>query len=182
MSIQKREKQPSKELLLLIRQSTKALVDFAEVWKKVQEKGYSEGFDEEELREMVRPALKQKLTTGQIKYLFDPIYYIEKSKLQRKENKFDIFAKVNGFSYEGPIEYMIELLEGLEKSGKIKDKKFDVLTQVSTRGVPPEKLPEMIRQLNDDHKSATEEEIKKIKLASPQLHFDEKAMREFLDK
>jgi hypothetical protein len=72
---------------------------------------------------------------------------------------------------------MIELLEGLEKSGKIKDKKFDVLTQVSTRDVPPEKLPEMIRKSNDDHKSAMEEEIKNIKSASPQLHFDEKAMR-----
>jgi hypothetical protein len=48
---------------------------------------------------------------------------------------------------------MIELLEGLEKSGKIKDKKFDVLTQVSTRDVPPEKLPEMIRKSNDDHGS-----------------------------
>lgn len=82
MSIQKRDKQPSKELLSLIRQSAKTLADFAEVWKKVQEKGYSEGFDEEELREIVRPHLKQKLTTGQIKYLFDPIYYKEKSELQ----------------------------------------------------------------------------------------------------
>ena len=71
MSLQKRDKKPSKELVLLLRQSAKALVKFAEVWKKVQEKGYEEGFDEKELREMVRLYLKQRLTTGQIKYLFD---------------------------------------------------------------------------------------------------------------
>jgi hypothetical protein len=75
LSLQKRDKQPSKELLSLIRKSAKVLIDFAQVWKKVQERGYSEGFDEKELREMVRPYLKQKLTTAQIRHLFDPIYY-----------------------------------------------------------------------------------------------------------
>ena len=71
MSLQKRDKKPSKELVSLIRQSVKALVKFAELWKKVQDKGYAEGFDEKELQEMVRPYLKQRLTTGQIKYLFE---------------------------------------------------------------------------------------------------------------
>jgi hypothetical protein len=71
LSLQKRDKNPSKELVLLIRQSAKALVKFAELWKKVQEKGYEEGFDEKELQEMVRPILKQRLTTAQIKYLFE---------------------------------------------------------------------------------------------------------------
>jgi hypothetical protein len=71
LSLQKRDKNPSKELVLLIRQSAKTLVKFAEVWKKVQEKGYEEGFDEKELQEMVRPILKQRLTTAQIKYLFE---------------------------------------------------------------------------------------------------------------
>ncbi len=71
MSLQKRDKKPSKELVSLIRQSAKALVKFAELWKKVQDKGYAEGFDEKELQEMVRPYLKQRLTTGQIKYLFE---------------------------------------------------------------------------------------------------------------
>ena len=71
MSLQKRDKKPSKELVLLVRQSAKALVKFAEVWKKVQEKGYEEGFDEKELQEMVRPILKQRLTTAQIKSLFE---------------------------------------------------------------------------------------------------------------
>lgn len=72
MSLQKRDKKPSKELVSLVRQSAKALVKFAELWKKVQDKGYAEGFDEKELQEMVRPYLKQRLTTAQIKYLFDP--------------------------------------------------------------------------------------------------------------
>ena len=71
MSLQKRDKKPSKELVSLIRQSTKALVKFGELWKKVQDKGYAEGFDEKDLQEMVRPYLKQRLTTGQIKYLFE---------------------------------------------------------------------------------------------------------------
>jgi hypothetical protein len=71
LSLQKRDKKPSKELVLLLRQSTKALAKFAEVWKKVQEKGYEEGFDENELREMVKLYLKQRLTTGEIEYLFD---------------------------------------------------------------------------------------------------------------
>jgi hypothetical protein len=70
--LQKRDKKPSKELVSLVRQSAKALVKFAELWKKVQDKGYAEGFDEKELQEMVRPYLKQRLTTVQIKYLFDP--------------------------------------------------------------------------------------------------------------
>ncbi len=72
MSLQKRDKKPSKELVSLVRESAKALVKFAELWKKVQDKGYAEGFDEKELQEMVRPYLKQRLTTAQIKYLFDP--------------------------------------------------------------------------------------------------------------
>ena len=71
MSLQKRDKKPSKELGSLIRRSTKALDKFAELWKKVQDRGYAEGFDEKELQEMVRPYLKQKLTTGQIKTLFE---------------------------------------------------------------------------------------------------------------
>ena len=71
LSLQKRDKKPSKELVSLIRQSAKALVKFAELWKKVQAKGYAEGFDEKELREMVRPYLKQRLTTAQIKSLFE---------------------------------------------------------------------------------------------------------------
>jgi hypothetical protein len=64
--IQKRDKAPSKELLLLIRQSIKILGKFAELWKKVQEKGYTEGFDDKELQDLARPYLKQRLTTGQI--------------------------------------------------------------------------------------------------------------------
>jgi hypothetical protein len=72
LSLQKRDKKPSKELVSLVRESAKALVKFAELWKKVQDKGYAEGFDEKELQEMVRPYLKQRLTTAQIKYLFDP--------------------------------------------------------------------------------------------------------------
>lgn len=71
MSLQKRDKKPSKELGSLIRQSTKALDKFAELWKKVQDRGYAEGFDEKELQEMVRPYLKQRLTTVQIKTLFE---------------------------------------------------------------------------------------------------------------
>ena len=71
MSIQKRDKAPSKELLLLIRKSIKVLVNFAELWKKVQEKGYTEGFDDKELQDFARPYLKQKFTTEQIKHLFE---------------------------------------------------------------------------------------------------------------
>ena len=71
LSLQKRDQKPSKELVLLIRQSTKALVKFGELWKQVQDRGYAEGFDEKELQEMVRPYLKQRLTTGQIKTLFE---------------------------------------------------------------------------------------------------------------
>jgi hemolysin activation/secretion protein len=71
LSLQKRDKKPSRELVSVIRQSAKALVNFAELWKKVQDKGYAEGFDEKELQEMVRPYLKQRLTTAQIKYLFE---------------------------------------------------------------------------------------------------------------
>ena len=69
--MQKPDKAPSKELLSLIRQSIKVLVKFAELWKKVQEKGNTEGFDDEELQNFARPYLKQKLTTEQIKHLFD---------------------------------------------------------------------------------------------------------------
>jgi len=71
LSIQKRDKAPSKELLLLIRKSIKVLVNFAELWKKVQEKGYTEGFDDKELQDFARPYLKQKFTTEQIKHLFE---------------------------------------------------------------------------------------------------------------
>ena len=71
MSLQKRDKKPSKQLVSVIRQCAKALINFAELWKRVQEKGYAEGFDEKELREMVRPYLKQRLTTAQIKSLFE---------------------------------------------------------------------------------------------------------------
>ena len=71
LSLQKRDQKPSKELVLLIRQSTKTLVKFGELWKQVQDRGYAEGFYEKELQEMVRPYLKQRLTTWQIKTLFE---------------------------------------------------------------------------------------------------------------
>jgi hypothetical protein len=70
LSIQKPDKAPSKELLLLIRKSIKVLAKFAELWKKVQEKGYAEGFDDGELQDLARPFLKQRLTTAQITQLF----------------------------------------------------------------------------------------------------------------
>jgi hypothetical protein len=182
LSLEKRDKKPSKELVLLLRQSAKALVKFAEVWKKVQEKGYEEGFDEKELREMVRPYLKQRLTTGQIKYLFDSEYYKEKSKMQHTRSKYDIFTQVEGLSYNGSIDLLIEFFEQLEKSGKMKDKKFEFLLRPSTEGIPPEKLPEMIKEWNETSRPATQNDIENIKSASPALRFNEKAMREFLDK
>jgi hypothetical protein len=182
LSLQKRDKKPSKELVSLIRQSAKALVKFAELWKNVQDKGYAEGFDEKELQEMVRPYLKQRLTTGQIKYLFDPDYYKAKSAIQYKESKYDIFTQVKAFSYKGPIDLFIEFLVEMEKSGKLKDKKFDVLTKLSPEDIPTEKLPQMIEQLNKDYPRATEEDIEEMKSVSPALHFNEKAMREFLNK
>lgn len=43
LSLQKRDQKPSKELVLLIRQSTKTLVKFGELWKQVQDRGYAEG-------------------------------------------------------------------------------------------------------------------------------------------
>jgi hypothetical protein len=59
LSLQKRDKKPSKQLVSVIRQSAKVLVNFAELWKRVQDKGYAEGFDEKELQQMVRPILNR---------------------------------------------------------------------------------------------------------------------------
>jgi len=71
MSIHNQHKTPSKELLLLIRKSIKVLVKFPELWKKVQEKGFTEGFDDKELQDFAMPYLKQRLTTERIKHLFE---------------------------------------------------------------------------------------------------------------
>lgn len=87
MSIQKRAKKPSKALIALFDQAAGALVSFAQLWKKIQDKGEKEGFSNQELQDMFRPYLRKRLTPSQIKYLYDPEYYKDKSKEQYSERK-----------------------------------------------------------------------------------------------
>ncbi len=76
------KKRPSKGLISLFEHAADVLGDWADLWKKILDKGTKEDFTTEELQFMFRPYLKKRLTTSQIKYLYDPEYYKAKSKEQ----------------------------------------------------------------------------------------------------
>ena len=76
------EKQPSPELLSLIKAAAQSLLGFGELWNSIKMKGHDEGFTERELQDILRPLLKPQLNKDQIYYLF----HTEEKKIQNKEH------------------------------------------------------------------------------------------------
>jgi hypothetical protein len=76
------EKQPSPELLSLIKAAAQSLLGFGELWNSIKMKGKDEGFSERELQDILRPLLKPQLNKDQIYYLFNA----EQKKEQSKEH------------------------------------------------------------------------------------------------
>ena len=65
------QKQPSPELLSLIKAAAQSLLGFGELWNSIKMKGRDEGFTERELQDILRPLLKPQLNKDQIYYLFN---------------------------------------------------------------------------------------------------------------
>jgi hypothetical protein len=73
-------KQPSDELLQLIKAAASSLTGFGVLWTSIKAKGKSEGFTEQELQDILRPLLKPQLNKDQIYYLFHKEEKIEQVK------------------------------------------------------------------------------------------------------
>ena len=59
----------------------------AERWAIIKKKGMAQGFTEQEMQEFMKIYLEDVLSNSQIKYLFNPDYYKDKSKLQYERLK-----------------------------------------------------------------------------------------------
>jgi len=79
-------KQPSAELLSLIKAAAQSLLGFGELWNSIKKKGHDEGFSEKELQDILRPLLKPQLNKDQIYYLFNAEQKKEQSKEQYHRN------------------------------------------------------------------------------------------------
>jgi len=79
-------KQPSPELLSLIKAAAQSLIGFGELWNSIKKKGHDEGFSEKELQDILRPLLKPQLNKDQIYYLFNADQKKEQSKQQYHRN------------------------------------------------------------------------------------------------
>lgn len=81
-------KQPSPELMQMIKTAASSLLGFGELWGSIKIKGRDEGFDEKELQDMLRPYLKEKLDSKKIWYLFHKEEQIERvQNQQRAQNR-----------------------------------------------------------------------------------------------
>lgn len=76
------EKQPSEDLISMIKVAGDSLLSFGELWGSIKKKGHSEGFSEKELQEMLRPYLKEKLDSKKVWYLFHADEQKERSTKQ----------------------------------------------------------------------------------------------------
>ena len=72
-------RQPSEELLNLIKEVSSLARKLSELFEAVKQKAHEEGFTDYEIRDMVRTHLKGSFTTGQIKW-----YLYEKDKYHLK--------------------------------------------------------------------------------------------------
>jgi hypothetical protein len=71
MNMTTESKQPSPELLSLIKAAAQSLLGFGELWGTIKKKGADEGFAELDLQDMLRPLLRDRL--GMNMYIF---YYL----------------------------------------------------------------------------------------------------------
>jgi hypothetical protein len=83
------EKQPSEDLISMIKVAGDSLLSFGELWGSIKKKGHSEGFSEKELQEMLRPYLKEKLDSKKVWYLFHAEEQKDRSK-QQYQNRTNI--------------------------------------------------------------------------------------------
>lgn len=84
MTLQPRtwSRQPSEELLNLIKEVSNIGTKLSELFEAIKQKGHEEGFTDYEIKDMLRTHLKRSLTAGQIKwYLFDKDKYNLKKRL-----------------------------------------------------------------------------------------------------
>ena len=82
------KKQPSDELLALIKSAADTISTFGELWEVIREKGKKESFTEKELMGMLRPLLKPKLSSKQIYYLFHREQEVERSRQNREKSTY----------------------------------------------------------------------------------------------
>ncbi len=74
-------RQPSEELLNLIKEVGKIGTKLSELFEAVKQKGHEEGFTDYEIRDMLRTHLKGSLSAGQIKWY---LYEKDKYDLRRR--------------------------------------------------------------------------------------------------
>jgi hypothetical protein len=141
---------PSKQLLSLFDQAANAFVSFADLWKKVQDKGKQEGFTEEEVWNLFKPYLKNRLTTSQIKYLRDADYYKAKSNEQYAEHKTANISQDDS-NNDTEIEYYYLTEKGLLPihlpEGSLNLPEGDEVKSFNRKDVPIDDMGEVLEDL-----------------------------------
>jgi hypothetical protein len=98
-------KQPSPELLSLIKAAAQSLLGFGELWGTIKKKGADEGFAELDLQDMLRPLLRDRLgmNKDKIYYLFHKEEVKERNSERYKEMS-DAYRKKTTFDVDKVIE------------------------------------------------------------------------------
>jgi hypothetical protein len=170
------QKQPSPELLSLIKAAAQSLLGFGELWNSIKMKGKDEGFSERELQDILRPLLKPQLNKDQIYYLFNA----EQKKVQNKEH-YDKIVSDNRINPTEPLKKDIEQSE-IEKIGEIrraeerrKSEEVEEPTELELANIKIAQLEDALHKTNQ-FRAATDLDIK-----SPEVTEDfEKSVSDML--
>src|SRR6185436_17670292 len=111
-------KQPSPELLSLIKAAAQSLLGFGELWGTIKKKGADEGFAETDLQDMLRPLLRDRLGMNK-----DKIYYLFHKEEKAEQNKEAYDKRVGLIRQIDPKKELeqsdIHILKGKELSDEI---------------------------------------------------------------
>jgi hypothetical protein len=111
-------KEPSKELLNLIKEVGQVATKLAELIETIKQKGYEEGFTNDELRDLLKTHLRGILTRGQINW-----YLYEKDKMNLRK-QLVISGQIEGNNLiEQPSEQELQSGAQAEREVRLKGKK-----------------------------------------------------------
>ena len=176
-----RPKPISDELASLIKQAVEHVTDFMDVWGKAVTKAKGEGISEEELREIARPLLRQKLSTNQIRYLFHRDEEIKRSQENRDKQRSAAYVRTNDDKKElensdsppqetPEVQKAREMMPDLEEDEELAAKRLQkALEEIKTKDDLLSERDEKIKQLSevvkkDSFKKATDVEGEKYEL------------------
>jgi hypothetical protein len=141
-------KQPSEDLISMIKVAGDSLLSFGELWGSIKKKGATEGFSETDLQEMLRPYLKQKMDSKKIWYLFNKEDEQERNKQNYQSRTFK--QKID--EKKEPEQFKPRIHESIPELKNVTDKQIADAADIDIDEEPTE--AELLKIENEQLKDA----------------------------